>query len=415
MVPASVPESSIPVLFIGAGNITFGNDNVAWNHSLRIERYLGTRLKVIGIVDPSAERTKQVLEQKSTSVAASCYADARHFLNLKDAEVELQTRQIVPELIILAAPPHYRGTQQTGRDLELQVLAAFGPTPALFIEKPVSTARPEDCGDIFNFLEKSGNTTSLGYMLRYLKVVQKAVSIIQENHLQVMAINARYTCAYSKVRKADWWDKSKQCGPIVEQATHFADLCRYLGGEVDLETVTAAALEHYEPAGKLSHMAVDESRIPESERIPRVTAAFWKFKNGGLGTLMHIIALHGIKYSNEIVVAADGYQMRLVDLYTTPTLFVRTPASETEEVFNYPYDDPFYSEFASLLNNIGIPSIPQVETGNAVQNDITEDYLTINSIGPSPILSSYSDAFKTYEFTWRIRDESERSSKRFQN
>jgi hypothetical protein len=43
-----------------------------------------------------------------------------------------------------------------------------------------------------------------------------------------------------------------------------------------------------------------------------------------LGTLVHTVTLHGIKYSNEIVVAGDGFQLRLVDLYSSsPTLYVR--------------------------------------------------------------------------------------------
>ena len=28
-------------------------------------------------------------------------------------------------------------------------------------------------------------------------------------------------CSYAKIDKAAWWMKSKDCGPIVEQATHF--------------------------------------------------------------------------------------------------------------------------------------------------------------------------------------------------
>ena len=212
-----------------------------------------------------------------------------------------------------------------GRNLEHEVTTLFGPEPTLFCEKPISTALPHESLPVIELLKQAGNTISIGYMLRYLKVVQRAMSIITDNELKIMGINARYTCAYSRIRKVDWWDKAKQGGPIVEQASHFADLCRYLGGDVALDTVHAHALESYEPAGKLSHMLVDESAhgIPEELRIPRATSAIWKFQNGALGTLTHLIALHGMKYSNEIVVTADGYQLRLVDLYTTPTLYLR--------------------------------------------------------------------------------------------
>lgn len=52
-------------------------------------------------------------------------------------------------------------------------------------------------------------------------------------------------------------------------------------------------------------------------------SCFRKYDSGAIGSLNHIIALHGITYSNEIDVVADGYQMRLVDLYNEPKLFVR--------------------------------------------------------------------------------------------
>lgn len=246
-----------------------------WNHSLRVERCLGAQLNVVGIVDPSVERVNQVIEQKKLSAAAACYTHTRHYKSLDEAAPDLEERGCNPKLIIIGAPPHFRGTKLPGRNLEEQVIAAFGSGPSIFCEKPVSTALAHESLPVVKLLNESGNRVSIGYMLRYLQVVQKAMSIIRENKLTIMSINARYTCAYSKIRKVDWWDKSKQCGPIVEQATHFCDLCRYLGGDVDLDTVQAYSLEHYEPAGKLSHMAIDESKIPEEERIPRATSAMW--------------------------------------------------------------------------------------------------------------------------------------------
>jgi predicted dehydrogenase len=231
----------------------------------------------VGIVDPSTDRVTQVLEQKRNSTAAASYSKVQHFLNVTEAKEALNKLNVVPKLIILAAPPHLRGTLANGRDLEVQVLGAFGSSPAIFSEKPVSTARPHEPLEVAAVLRKSGNLVSVGYMLRYLRVVQQAMHIIRSQNLQVMSVVARYTATYSRMRKFDWWYKSKQCGPIVEQATHFCDLCRYLGGEVDMNSVKAYALEHYEPAGQLSHHdpAIDESKIDPEDRIPRATTAFW--------------------------------------------------------------------------------------------------------------------------------------------
>lgn len=68
---------------------------------------------------------------------------------------------------------------------------------------------------------------------------------------------------------------SVSAGPIVEQGTHFCDLSRYFGGEVDIASVTAHSLEWDEEAGQLSKMSIDESKIAPEHRIPRVTAATW--------------------------------------------------------------------------------------------------------------------------------------------
>lgn len=119
--------------------------------------------------------------------------------------------------------------------------------------------------------------------------------IIQENNLTVMSTIARYACAYQAIAKPDWWDKSKRqdttvliyfksaaadhteisAGPIIEQGTHFCDLSRYFGGEVDISSVQAHSLEWHENAGRLSKMSIDESNIASENRIPRVTAATW--------------------------------------------------------------------------------------------------------------------------------------------
>ena len=64
-------------------------------------------------------------------------------------------------------------------------------------------------------------------------------------------------------------------GPIIEQGTHFCDLSRYFGGEVDIASVQAHSLEWHENAGQLSKMTIDESKILPENRIPRVTAATW--------------------------------------------------------------------------------------------------------------------------------------------
>ena len=164
--------------------------------------------------------------------------------------------------------------------------------------------------------------------------------IIEENNLQVMATIARYACAYEAIAKPDWWDKSKRycprpiiravilpskaillisksCGPVVEQGTHFCDLSRYFGGDVDISSVTAHSLEWYENPGQLNKQTIDETKIAPENRIPRVTSATWKYESGAVGSFSHVVALQGHNYSCELEVYADGYQFKCVSRRTT--------------------------------------------------------------------------------------------------
>jgi Putative oxidoreductase C terminal domain len=129
-------------------------------------------------------------------------------------------------------------------------------------------------------------------MLRYLKTVQMMKKIIRDNNLTVMATIARYACAYESIVKPDWWNKelrfvsirgtpqilliiSSSGGPVIEQGTHFCDLSRYFGGDVDIQTIQAHAVGWDEAPGRLSKIGIDESKIDPSKRISRVTTANW--------------------------------------------------------------------------------------------------------------------------------------------
>ncbi|KDN37816.1 hypothetical protein K437DRAFT_228972 [Tilletiaria anomala UBC 951] len=382
------PGEDFRVVIVGAGNINFGSDEGPWNHSFRLEHKLGPRLKVTALIDPSAARADQALTVKRNSFVLSAYKDTIVYPSFEAYLAAPEQKALKPHAIWVGSPPAYRGREEEGRNLEMQLIRAF-PDVAFFIEKPVSTGPVEQAFNIAKRLEESKNVVSVGYMLRYLKVVQKMKQILEENNLKVMATNARYVMAYEHTAKPDWWDKNQTLGPIVEQATHFCDLSRYFGGEVDLSTVMAHSLEHSEPAGQLSKMPIDESKIPPDQRIPRVTCATWKYESGAVGSLTHAVALQGFNYQTELDVYADGYSLRLVDPYNAPVLYFRRPGDDHEEVVRYQNDDPFFSEVSNII-------------------DIIE-----KGPGAAPILSSYEDAVKTYALTWAIRQASERTFKAY--
>ncbi|KAK1924841.1 putative oxidoreductase C terminal-domain-containing protein [Papiliotrema laurentii] len=366
--PAPEPGADFNVVMIGAGNIMFGSDEGPWNHSFRFEHKLGPRLKVTALIDPSTARAEKVLEGKRQSFVESAYRDTQVFKTIEDYHAAVKSANgKQPDAIVIGCPPAYRGGTTKGTDLELNLIKLF-PKTAYFIEKAKVTQQ----------LIKNGNIVSVGYMLRYLRCVQKMKQIIHENNLTVMATNARYSCAYEAIAKPAWWNKAIDMGPVIEQGTHFCDLSRYFGGDVDINSVVARSVEHYEEPGKLSKIPIDESKIPPELRIPRLTSAIWKYENGAVGSFTHAVALQGTAYACEIEVWADGYHMRLVDPYQAPTLYVRRPGDDLEERHVYTDDDPFFSEVSNFIDCI--------------------------EGGPDPyILSSFEDATKTYELTWAIR------------
>ncbi|KAK4703353.1 hypothetical protein P7C70_g2865, partial [Phenoliferia sp. Uapishka_3] len=373
--------------------------------------FLGPRLKVIAIVDPMTATATAVLERKRNSFVISAYRDTRICSSFADFVATMKPEEM-PHAIIVGSPPGFRGSMEKGRDIEVQILEAFPKnTPALFIEKPISTHTVEQATHVGRALTDSQTVVSVGYVLRYLKVVQKMRSVLEDNNLEVMATNARYVSTYSAVVNPAWWNKETYGGPIVEQATHFIDLSRYFGGDVLLETVQATSLEWYDEAGKLSEVNVDEGAIPEEKRIPRVTSAIWNYENGGVGSLVHLalpfrarkgadvhpsqthsINLQGIKYATDIEVYADGYKLYLSDPYNAPVLRIRSPASDNEEVCTFEDDDPYFSEVQAFID----ASDPS--NTSAFSEDVE-------------ILSSFDDSLKTYALSWAIRVASERTAK----
>jgi len=335
------------------------------------------------------ERATSVLQKKCDSFVVSAYQDTRVFKTFEDFVKNMSPRDR-PHAIIVGSPPMFRGSTKPGRDIELQILKHF-PGVAMFIEKPIATGSEDEISDGFiiaKMIEDSNTICSVGYMLRYLKAVQMMKQIIDENGLIVMSTIARYACAYESIAKPDWWDKSKSAGPIIEQGTHFCDLSRYFGGEVDIRSVQAHSLEWDENAGQLSKLMIDESKIAPENRIPRVTAATWKYDSGAVGSFTHVVSLQGRDYSCEFEVYADGYCLKLVNPYVAPVLYIRKPGDDHETTIRFGDDDPFFSEVSNLIDII---------------EDIEEDPEA------AQILSSYEDAVRTYEFTWAIRRASERS------
>lgn len=382
------PGPDFNVVFIGAGGINFGSEEGPWNHSFRLEHKLGIRIKVVGLIDPVPLVRQRVLAEKRASFVRSAYADTREYDTLEEYLADLNNdSRLRPDAVIVGCPPQFRGSMEPGRDIEVQLSEKL-PGVGIFVEKPVTSGNVEEAKQVAQALEARGGICSVAYMFRYLAVVNKVKEIIEANNLHVMATVARYVSAYPKISKQHWWTKSMSGGPVVEQGTHFADLCRYFGGNVDIDSVQATSLEWNSRVGKLSAMPFSEDHIPEHERVPRVTSATWRYESGAVGSFFHAIVMQGTKYDTMLEIYADGYQFKIVDPYNAPELYVRTPLDDQEDKITFPGDDPYYGEISAFID-----AIDANKKGGKVEN----------------IRSTFADACATYELTWAIRQASERA------
>lgn len=368
--------------FIGAGGVNFGGAEGPWDHATRLESLGGIR--VVGVADPDTARAERVLAARRAGAAPAMYAQAKVFGDFRQLLAEAR-----PEAVFIGLPPNAHGLPHPPRDVELACAAAG---VHMLVEKPLSCDPPEQVQPVAEALAAAsarGLIVAVGYMFRYSKAIDTIRKILARAGGGVRAVLARYDCAYSEIRKAEWWDVRQSGGPIVEQATHFCDLARLLAGDVDLASVQAVRIDPASPAAELADrptlatgQAVEES-VPVGHRAPRATMAVWKFTGGAVGSLAHGTLLHRRKYASELEVWGDGLRMVLVDPYGACELHVRRPQGEQVESLSFAEDDPYRSQAAAFID-------------------------AVRRRDPSGIRSPYADAMETHRFTWTIRRAADR-------
>ncbi|MEK7474065.1 MAG: Gfo/Idh/MocA family oxidoreductase [Candidatus Coatesbacteria bacterium] len=364
-------ERTLRIAFIGAGAANFGGGEGPWDHASRLERIPG--LQVVGIADPDLARAEKRLSERAGPMWAGtrAFADFREML---DAEK--------PDAVWIAVPPYAHGTAEPGKDLEVEC-ARRGIH--MLIEKPLGGTRPETVRPVADAIAASGVITSVGYMFRYCRAVEKMKAILAETPGGGRVFVGQYDCAYSRIVKPEWWDVRAMGGPIVEQATHFVDLARHLLGDADPASVRAVAIPGACAMGLLSDIPLrpDGRRmgadVPLKYRHPRATAAVWMFESGAVASLTHATLLHREKYDTRLEVWGDGLRVELEDPYGATRLRVRRPGTEAAEDVPLGPDDPYLAENEAF--------VAAVRTGDA-----------------SGIRSPYVDAFRTFELTWAIAD-----------
>ena len=78
----------------------------------------------------------------------------------------------LPHAAIIGSPPMFHGSIQPGKNAEVLLSRTF-PNIAMFVEKPISASPVQDVMECSKYLKERQHIVSVGYMLRYLKCVQK--------------------------------------------------------------------------------------------------------------------------------------------------------------------------------------------------------------------------------------------------
>jgi len=360
--------SILKIAFIGAGGVNFGglDPGAPWDHASRLEELSKTiPLEVVGISDPNMTRLEFVLKDRQ-SKNLELWTNTQIFT---DVRTMLDTAK--PTAVFIGLPPFVHG--------EIEEMCAERGIH-MFVEKPISCNAPDFVENLReNFNSRPGLIVSVGYMLRYHKAIDFIKNFLAEKNIRPASICARYNSAYTSMPKPGFWDARLSGGPIIEQGTHFCDLVRYFGGEIDLDTVSSVCVGPASAMGKLSAIPPGcDVGLPEEHRIARATSSLFKFENGAVGILQHAIIMKGERYFTEVELWCDGYVIRLVDPYSSTDCCVEIhDSSDKPQVYKFP-DDPYLTEDKVFLE-------------------------AIQSRDTTKIRSSYSDAVETYKLSYQIQ------------
>lgn len=348
---------------IGAGAVNFGGTIGPWDHASRLETIDG--LKIVAICDCIPGKAASVLAERRSKCTSGVYDECNIY---EDYDFMLEKERL--DAVFIGVPPFAHGSFE--HPVELKCVRAG---VHCFIEKPLSVLPVDDVSAYMQaVLDTQAEQTvlvSVGYMFRYHTAIQRMKSLIQEHEKhsgsKLQYLQFAYKTAYSHSYNVNWWRKERSGGPTVEQATHFCDIARYIGGDVRPGSINVKVLcdNHPSGAGRLHAVpkAVKEDEVPTEERIPRLTVAHWQFECGALGQLSHGVMLHGRKYESQIEAWADGLRITITDPYTTDCcLRYRRGDTDDETVEHYGAGDPYLSEDLAFIHAVRSGKSPAIAT-----------------------------------------------------
>jgi myo-inositol 2-dehydrogenase / D-chiro-inositol 1-dehydrogenase len=220
-------------------------------------------------------------------------------------------------------------------------------------EKPLAATDAAGPAQIAAAIEDRGLVVAVGYHLRALDGMDEVRERLADNPARL--VTARWL---SGTPAPAWWlREAVGGGQVVEQATHFYDLARWLVGEA---TVVGAVSVRDEPV------------VPPGADVVDATAALLQFETGAVGSFAN---------TRRLASAVVEFELASADLITTirrvgdgPGTFEVSFADGRSVRTLAPGRDPYETEAEAFLD--------AVEAGD-----------------PARVLSSYGDALATDRLT----------------
>jgi len=228
--------------FVGCGGI-------AVNHLKGIVK--NPHVKLAAFCDLNLDRAKIVAKEYGDEETA-IFDDA-----------EKMFRETMIDATYFCLPPFAHGAEFEAIDRKIP----------FFVEKPINLYL-DQASEIADAVERKGLMTSVGYMNRYRRGIQKARRIFREDPpiLILGGWIGRTPQPRPDVQIWRWWIvKEKSGGQFHEQVTHTVDLTRFLVGEI--------AEVHAFPARGFNKDA------PSNYNIEDASVVNLKFTSGAVGSL----------------------------------------------------------------------------------------------------------------------------------
>jgi len=191
-----------------------------------------TRVGIIGAGLIGEKRAAHLAGATLTAVADIDTKRAERLAEKHGAQIEADWQTLVqrPDVDVVLVCT-------TNNALSPCTMAALQAGKHVLVEKPAGCS-PTDILTLIQTSDRAGRLLRVGYNHRFHPAFQKAKQLIQNGQIgPLMYIRARYghggRLGYDREWRAD--PKLSGGGELLDQGVHLIDLCRWLGGEFDLE------------------------------------------------------------------------------------------------------------------------------------------------------------------------------------